>query len=93
MTNSLQLPLAMDEAELAALDPLTLQQWFTFLVEKQDAHNSDPERVPELSSAEARFAISLTQILRRTNTGPAKSRKASTKKPKLDSAAIDKLFD
>jgi hypothetical protein len=84
----------LDEATLALRDPLELQRLFNDLVAKQAASLDDPENAPELSPAECRFAITLTRILRRTNTGPAKAKgKKKEPKKKTTQADIDAMFE
>jgi hypothetical protein len=83
--------LSLSSDQLAALDPLTLQAMFSELHEKQLAANRGEG--DGLTAEESRFAISITRILRRTNTGPAKAKTTRAKKPKITATDIDKMFD
>lgn len=87
-------PEPYDEA-LMALDPMELQRLFQIGAIKQDAHMENPEVNSELTPEECRFMITLTRILRRTNTGPAKAKTKTAKASKkaTTQAAVDKLFD
>lgn len=87
-------PLDLDPSEIEKRDPVELQRWFSIIAQQQDAHTADPDNVPELTSAQCRFAITLTRILRRTNTGPAKARAPrKSKAPKMTQDDINKLFE
>lgn len=90
---NIEVPISMDASEVEKVDPLTLQSWFNSISEKQDAYISAPETAPELTPEECKFAILLTRILRRTNTGPAKAKRASTKGPTKKAATAAFLDD
>jgi hypothetical protein len=94
MATDLTIHLLDKEDELAKCDPLDLQKWFNLGVEKNLAYNANPETAPELTADESRLLITITRILRRTNTGPARAKapkKAS--KANVTQDSINKLFD
>ena len=82
--------MSIPEAALPETDPLELERLFSCLRDKQLAANAG-EGAP-LTADESRYAIAITRILRRTNTGPKKARAASTKKKKMSSDDLAKLL-
>lgn len=83
----------LSEIDMANADPLELGRQFNALRAKQIEANENG--TDGLTAAESRYAIQLTRILRRTNTGPKKARAASTRvtKKALSKETLDKLFD
>lgn len=78
--------------QLPTTDPLELSRQFNELRAKQIAANEGEGE--GLTAAESRYAIQLTRILRRTNTGPKKARAAGKpKKEKITKEQLDHLFD